>query len=303
MSSLLHVPVKPATVSTIPTTQSRTVHSPPAKKQKAVLIQSYNYLAYTVRGKLLKEATRVERDLRLVVGHANLLDGLMLDLANFEQEPEVSFNTTVESAANASEEPKHLQHVSFADQLINAKERAAEDEISEDKISEDETSEDVIYEAIKMAIPDGSVAHPIQITIKEDDDQEIGDDELDSKISFTSSDSRSPIEHSPPDLVFEDSSDASDSEEDSIQPSLPSIGPFMFEQPGQAITTISLYQSPSKPTNCSFSCLRKTSISPMPPLGFRPGALILMIRLTLQRYVSKQLRAVPERAFEWASTV
>ena len=120
MSSLLPVTVKPATIST---TQRRTAHSPPAKKQKASLIQSYYLLAYTVRGKLLKEATRVGHDLRLVVGHANFLDGLMLDIANFEQEQEISFKNIVESAANASEEPKQSQRVSWTDQLINSKER------------------------------------------------------------------------------------------------------------------------------------------------------------------------------------
>ena len=55
--------------------------SPPAKKQKMSLTQTY-YVASTARSKLGREANRADHNLRVLVGHANLLDNLMLDLAN-----------------------------------------------------------------------------------------------------------------------------------------------------------------------------------------------------------------------------
>ena len=45
------------------------------------LTQTY-YVASTARSKLGREANRADHNLRVLVGHANLLDNLMLDLAN-----------------------------------------------------------------------------------------------------------------------------------------------------------------------------------------------------------------------------
>lgn len=44
------------------------------------ITQTY-YLAHTARGKLSHEAAQADHNLRLLVGHANLLDSLMLELA------------------------------------------------------------------------------------------------------------------------------------------------------------------------------------------------------------------------------
>ena len=63
------------------TYQTSPPSSPPAKKQKMSLTQTY-YVASTARSKLGKEANRADHNLRVLVGHANLLDNLMLDLAN-----------------------------------------------------------------------------------------------------------------------------------------------------------------------------------------------------------------------------
>lgn len=61
------------------------------------------FLSHSARGKLSKEAARPDHDLRLLVGHANMLDSLMLDLASAEQEQERWFNKTV-SGAHETEE-------------------------------------------------------------------------------------------------------------------------------------------------------------------------------------------------------
>lgn len=71
--------------------------------------QTY-FLAHSARGKLSKEASRPDHDLRLLVGHANMLDSLMVDLANAEQEQERWFNNVVSGSADEEEPSKH-RHV------------------------------------------------------------------------------------------------------------------------------------------------------------------------------------------------
>src|ERR1700759_4741980 len=83
---------------------SLSIYTRPQKKQKMSITQTY-FLAHSARGKLSKEAARADPDLRLLVGHANILDSLMLDLANAEQEQERWFNKSVSGARE--EEPTH----------------------------------------------------------------------------------------------------------------------------------------------------------------------------------------------------
>lgn len=75
------------------------------------ITQTY-FLAHSARGKLSKEASRPDHDLRLLVGHANMLDSLMLDLANAEQEQERWFNKTVSGAHEEEEETQsHVETI------------------------------------------------------------------------------------------------------------------------------------------------------------------------------------------------
>lgn len=90
--------------STSPTTKgAHSIYTRPQKKQKMSITQTY-FLAHSARGKLSKEAARADHDLRLLVGHANMLDSLMLDLANAEQEQERWFNKTVSGTQDEEEE-------------------------------------------------------------------------------------------------------------------------------------------------------------------------------------------------------
>ena len=247
MSSLLRYAVTPAVAPAVPTTQRPTAQSPPAKKQKMSLTQTY-YLAHTARGKLSKEAARGDHNLRLLVGHANLLDGLMLDLANAEQEQESWFNQTVKSAAKASEEPKPSPRVSWADQHTIMEEEVVEEEMyDEDSDSDEDDEEDVAETAVAAR---KASAQPMQITLSEDEDEEMDDDEFDEELSLTRTSSRSPTELSPPELMHGDSD--SDSEEDeSMPPSPPPTELLITEKQRQCIATTSFYQSPSKPIDGS----------------------------------------------------
>src|SRR5277367_2710699 len=126
------------------TSQPQTSSQVSPLKRKAMSITQTYYLAHTARGKLSSEAARADHNLRLLVGHANLLDSLMLELAEAEQEQESWFNQSVKKA-NKTEEPKHIQ---WADAIIEDPEEdwQAEDADSSDSDSEYDSDEDVEME-------------------------------------------------------------------------------------------------------------------------------------------------------------
>ena len=69
------------------------------------------YLANKVWAKLSSEASRPDHNLRLLVGHANLLDLLMLELTDAECEQESWFNQSMQGAS--PENPSwHVQRAS-----------------------------------------------------------------------------------------------------------------------------------------------------------------------------------------------
>jgi len=197
------------------------------KKQKMSITQTY-FLAHSARGKLSKEASRSDHDLRLLVGHANLLDSLMIDLASAEQEQERWFNQSV-SGAKASEEetPSHQ----WAESIIEEPEAdwdAEDAESTDDDSTYDEETEE---ENTKTAAP------TLIITTEVDEEEEDAeDDEAEyGELALT----RTPSRHTPPEL----SSDSdSDSEDEHMPPSPPQPTFDSFtEQQRQAIATTSFY--------------------------------------------------------------
>ena len=197
------------------------------------LTQTY-YLAHTARGKLSKEAAQADHDLRLLVGHANLLDGLMLDLANSEQEQESWFNQTVKSASKASEEPKHVQ---WADTIPEEFEEAVEEEIYAESSSDsdcDSDDDEEMQTSESMAfgkVPQTSVT----ITTAEyDEDEEMEDEDYGDDLALT----RTSSEH-PPELLDDEDSE---SEDDSMPPSPEMVLDPFTEKQRQAIATTSYYQ-------------------------------------------------------------
>ena len=203
------------------------------------LTQTY-YLAHTARGKLSKEAAKSDHDLRLLVGHANLLDGLMLDLADAEREQESWFNQTVKGAAKASEEPEKPKHIQWADSIP---EEAIEEEDWDAEVSDNESdSDDEEDEEIAPAqrLPLGRTNASTTVTameIDEDEDME-DDDEFEEGLILT----RTSSNH-PPELLHESDSE---SEDESMPPSPPASEMHfdsLSEKQRQAIATTSFYPS------------------------------------------------------------
>ena len=201
------------------------------------LTQTY-YLAHTARGKLSKEAARGDHNLRLLVGHANLLDGLMLDLAHAEQEQESWFNQSVKSNTKAAEERKHIQ---WADTIPEDVEEAVEEEFYAASSDSDSDSDDEEEMGMVQPMPTRKVPLP-QVTIaatEVDEDEEMEDEDFEDDLILT----RTSSNH-PPELLHEDSD--SESEDDSMPPSPPTnempLDAFSEKQ-RQAIATTSFYQS------------------------------------------------------------
>lgn len=169
---------------------------PPQKKQKMSLSQTY-FIASSARAKLGKEAMKADHNLRLLVGHANLLDSLMLELQDAEREQERWFNQTVAKAQEA-EKPKHIQWVDTI-----AEEEYEDDNTSEASDSDSEYDE----EDFEMELPSRgikSAAVEIESQEIEVDEEEEGyfDMEDAPELALTRTHS-----HQPPELVDDSDSD------------------------------------------------------------------------------------------------
>jgi len=187
------------------------------------LTQTY-YIAASARSKLGKEASRADHDLRLLVGHANLLDSLMIELQDAERQQEAWFNQTMAKASKA-EEPRHIQ---WADSIA---EEPEEDDDSSDSESElDEEEFDMLPMARRIT------QAPVQISTMEldEDEEEFYDDmEDDSDLALTRVPSQS---QSPPELTYEEFSD------DESPPASPPNSTLEFSEK-EAMLTTSFYNT------------------------------------------------------------
>ncbi|XXG96756.1 Protein kinase C signaling pathway involved MAPKK protein [Hypoxylon texense] len=205
------------------------------------ITQTY-FLAHKARAKLSHEAARPDHNLRLLVGHANLLDSLMVDLADAEREQESWFNQSVRGASPKAEE----RHVQWADEV------AVEDDWEADSSDSDSDTTDDEDEDVEMAdvlplrrIPSHSVAAPPSPQLhtimdveedEDDDDFEDDDDEDYGDLSLTRTSSRSVT--SPPELEH----DSDSSEDESMPPSPPTATMPTFTQK-QRGSTVQYYDS------------------------------------------------------------
>jgi len=195
--------------------------SRPANKMS--LTQTYR-IASTARGKLGREAARPDHNLRRLVGHANLLDGIMLDLANAEREQEDWFNETVKHAqSKRSDSPKHIQWFdNISEEEDDLPSGFSSDSSDEEEHVYEEEDEDEVYQSYPTS------AQPVILSAKrsfipppppairiDDYDQlpEMADDEDDEGDLTLSRSPRRSL--SPPALVHEDE----DSEDEMMPPS------------------------------------------------------------------------------------
>ncbi|TVY23977.1 hypothetical protein LHYA1_G008028 [Lachnellula hyalina] len=221
MSSSSRSPLHPSSVSPL--------------KRKAMSVTQTYYLAHTARGKLSSEAARADHNLRLLVGHANLLDSLMIDLAEAEQEQESWFNQSVNKAqkTSTSQEQKHIQ---WADTIVEDPEEdwQAEDADSSDSDSEYDSDEDIEMPTLHR-VHSHTITASVQELEEEEEDEE--EDYASLQLHLTTSHSASPPE-------LDHDSDDSSSDDESMPPSPPSTTmPTFSEKQRQQIATTSYYAS------------------------------------------------------------
>jgi hypothetical protein len=168
--------------------------------KKTSVAQTY-FLACTARGKLSSEASRADHNLRRLVGHANLLDSLMLEMAEAEREHETWFNQFVSQASKPTEQ-KHIQWADAMDKDPEEDWRAGEADSSDSSGSDsDASSDEEIKEEIFSRNP---AASNNEVEEFEDDGEE---DYEDLALHLTLSHSTSPpdLEHDPGDSSDDDS--------------------------------------------------------------------------------------------------
>lgn len=180
------------------------------------LTQTY-YIAASARSKLGKEASRADHDLRLLVGHANLLDSLMIELQDAERQQEAWFNQTMAKASKA-EESRHIQ---WADSIA---EEPEEEDYSDSESEADEDDFDM------LPLPRRITQSPVQISSMELDDEEVFYDDMedDSELALTRVPSQS---QSPPELTYEEDSD------DESPPASPPNSALEFSEKEAMLTT------------------------------------------------------------------
>ncbi|KAI9901854.1 hypothetical protein N3K66_003671 [Trichothecium roseum] len=176
-------------------------------KKKMSITQTY-YLAHKARAKLSREAAQSDHDLRLLVGHANLLDTLMIELADAEREQERWFNQSVHQSQPKQQE----RHVQWADTIASVPEEAYDSDSSSES-SDDEYDDD---EDIEMTNAPVSL-RPVPKASAAIDDDDVMEDDLEEDYAQLELVRTSSHSSPPPELV--DESDSSDDE--SMPPSPP----------------------------------------------------------------------------------
>lgn len=217
-------------------TSSATPASPliasPFKRKTMSITQTY-YLAHKARSKLSHEAARPDHNLRLLVGHANLLDSLMVELADAEREQESWFNQSVRSASPKKEE----KHIQWADTVIEDPEEDWDAEDADSDSSSDSDSdfddEDVeMADIVSLTRVASNKIVPQSPAMEVDEDFEEEDEEEDyAHLTLTRSPSHSA---SPPELEH----DSDSSEDESMPPSPPStVLPTFSEKQRESIAS------------------------------------------------------------------
>ncbi|KAM3433322.1 hypothetical protein NHJ13734_006504 [Beauveria thailandica] len=196
---------KPIAATTKTTTHSRPLLAAPSRKTMSVT-QTY-YLAHKARAKLSREAAQSDHDLRLLVGHANLLDSLMAELAEAEREQERWFNQSVRNTTTTTTtKSSDKRHIQWADRIV---EEAVEEDQYEAASSDSDSDSDFDYDEEDAKMTAAPTVTVEQVDAEEDDEEDYAQLELVRTPSHT---------NSPPELLL-DHQDSDESDDESMPPS------------------------------------------------------------------------------------
>lgn len=260
-----------STTTTTTFVSQKTVSSPfiaSSPQRKTMSITQTYFLAHKARAKLSSEAARPDHNLRLLVGHANLLDTLMLELADAEREQESWFNQSVRGASTQQtqkadrrvqwadtvvEDPEEDWQAEDADDDSDASSDASDDYSDSDEEESDsesslEEDEDVeMADAVplrRVASHSKPMAEEVEVDSESDDEVEEDDEEDYAHLTLTRSPSHSASQPplSPPELMNSADSDASSDDESDMPPSPPVVTIKTFAKKGSKTTAASPQQ-------------------------------------------------------------
>lgn len=169
------------------------------------------YLAHKARGKLSSEAAKSDHDLRLLVGHANLLDRLMLHLQTAEREQDAWFNAMVRG--NSTEEDES----NIMDTISEEEEEEHIGSLAEDYPESESSEDDYEWESSHIVSVSRHPAYDYSKTVIDVDEVDADEDfeeEEDGFYALRRTSSHAPM--SPPELIEDDDSDS-----ESVPPSPP----------------------------------------------------------------------------------
>jgi len=205
------------------------------------------YLAHQARGKLASEAAKHDHELRMLVGHANLLDRLMLHLSQAEQEQDAWFNTMVRG--NSADEEEAESKVAAFETIQEEPEIGwlAEDYSDSESDSDDDEEEEnynnndfTMFPTLAQTTLRKVESQPhIQSTAMEVDAEYDSDEEEEDSDGFYAL-SRT-TSYRPPSLV-DDSSDSDEEDSNPPSPPQPTLAvPRLSEKQRKQLVTTSFY--------------------------------------------------------------
>ncbi|KAK5001181.1 hypothetical protein LTR66_000058 [Elasticomyces elasticus] len=202
---------EPISVGTASSKSTSPSSASPFKKQKMSLTQTY-FVASAARTKLGREAGRPDHDLRLLVGHANLLDSLMIELADAEREQEAWFNHSVRKAGKTNE-PRHVTWIdTVQEEVMDSDDSDDSDDDSDSDIYDEDESMSVLHRQTRPSSPPPPPSST-RVNVVEQETYEAEDDYSDDSDDDEHALIRT-FSHGPPELVVDDS----DSSEDEASP-------------------------------------------------------------------------------------
>lgn len=216
--------------------------------------QTY-YLAHAARGKLSSEAARNDHNLRLLVGHANLLDTLTLEIQDAERTREAFYNQAIRGS------PKQDTQIGWSSAIIEEEEseNMTDYEAEPDSDDDEEDFFENVQRIVKMAAApfthDDAVNFMLPPCIDEgdEDEDEVEDDEQHMEgLSLARVPSHS---SQPPELIADSSDDSSDDDSTMSPPASPA------EMIAQGIITMDFgYTCDAKPKDSSEYALYQNSL-------------------------------------------
>ncbi|KAK6539842.1 hypothetical protein TWF694_008687 [Orbilia ellipsospora] len=208
-----------------------------AKQSKMSITQTF-YLAHKARGKLSSEAAKSDHDLRLLVGHANLLDRLMLHLQTAEREQDAWFNAMVRGNSMEEEESDIMATISEEEEEEPLGSLAQD--YPESESSDEEDDDDYEWESSHINAIPRRPHFDYSKTVIDVDEVEVDEDfeeEEDGFYALRRTSSRAPM--SPPELIDDDDSDSESLPPSPPQPTL--ADPIFYEPKSKKETNSSSF--------------------------------------------------------------